>query len=78
MGKTQSLFIPKSIYVALMARRVIQGMNKTLDLDDRDFVGNKRLELAGQLLSLLFEDIFKRFNGDLKRSMDKVNRESVL
>ena len=31
------------------------------DVDDRDFYGNKRIELAGSLLSLLFEDLFKRY-----------------
>ena len=39
--------------------------------DDRDYYGNKRLELAGQLLALLFEDVFKTFNGS-------VGRESVV
>lgn len=41
-------------------------------VDDIDFVGNKRFEMSGQLLSLLFEDTFIRFNTDLKKSIDKV------
>ena len=38
--------------------------------DDQDYYGNKRLELAGSLISLLFEDLFKRMNSDLKRQVD--------
>jgi DNA-directed RNA polymerase III subunit RPC2 len=38
----------------------------------QDYYGNKRLELAGSLISLLFEDLFKRFNSDVKRQADMV------
>ncbi|TXT08812.1 hypothetical protein VHUM_02940 [Vanrija humicola] len=65
-------FRPKSIYLATMARRVLAAMIDPKMVDDRDYVGNKRLELAGQLLSLLFEDSFKTFNSDLKKKMDKI------
>ncbi|KAL8293434.1 hypothetical protein RQP46_000135 [Phenoliferia psychrophenolica] len=65
-------FRPKAIYIASMARRVLMAMADEKSVDDRDYVGNKRLELAGQLLSLLFEDLFKKFNHDLKTNIDKI------
>lgn len=65
-------FREKSIYAAVMIRRVLAAMSDEVQVDDRDYVGNKRLELAGQLLSLLFEDLFKKFNSDLKMNADKV------
>ena len=68
-------FRPKALYVAFMARRVMMAYVDGRLVDDRDYVGNKRLELAGQLLSLLFEDLFKKFNQDLKMSLDKVFRK---
>lgn len=64
-------FQVKCFYLAVMVRRIIEAQaNKEL-LDDRDYYGNKRLELAGSLLSLLFEDLFKRFNSELKLVADK-------
>ncbi|RDL38245.1 DNA-directed RNA polymerase subunit beta [Venustampulla echinocandica] len=65
-------FRPKALYVCFMVRRVLMAMHDPKLVDDRDYVGNKRLELAGQLLSLLFEDLFKKFNHDLKMNIDKV------
>ncbi|TBU10981.1 subunit beta of DNA-directed RNA polymerase [Hamiltosporidium tvaerminnensis] len=62
----------KGLYILIMARRLIQAQLGILSLDDRDFIGNKRFELAGQLLSLMFEDLFKRYNSELKKSIDKV------
>jgi DNA-directed RNA polymerase III subunit RPC2 len=63
-------FYPKAVYVALMTRRVLMASRNPKLVDDRDFVGNKRLELAGQLLAILFEDNFKRFMQEVKTSVD--------
>ncbi|KAJ1958477.1 DNA-directed RNA polymerase III complex subunit Rpc2 [Linderina pennispora] len=71
-------FRAKCVYVAMMARRVLQAVNNDNMTDDLDYLGNKRLELAGQLLSLLFEDLFKRFNYDLKLNVDKVLKKPNL
>ncbi|KAA6409993.1 MAG: DNA-directed RNA polymerase III subunit RPC2 [Lasallia pustulata] len=70
-------FRPKALYVAFMVRRVLMASHDPSLVDDRDYVGNKRLELAGQLLSLLFEDLFKKFNHDIKLSIDKVLKKPV-
>ncbi|XP_047955426.1 DNA-directed RNA polymerase III subunit 2 [Salvia hispanica] len=53
---------PKCIYVAVMLRRMIEAILNKDTLDDKDYVGNKRVELSGQLLALLFEDLFKTMN----------------
>ncbi|KAJ3622585.1 hypothetical protein Zmor_004495 [Zophobas morio] len=60
----------RCIYLLLMVRRIIMALNGTVPVDDKDYYGNKRLELAGTLLSLLFEDLFKHFNAELKKSVD--------
>jgi len=52
----------------MMVRRVIQAQCGIVKADDRDYYGNKRLELAGQLISLLFEDLFKKFNQEVKQT----------
>ncbi|KAL4423845.1 hypothetical protein ABPG75_001146 [Micractinium tetrahymenae] len=68
----------KITYIAVMIRRMLYAMLDPSFIDDRDYYGNKRLELAGGLLALLFEDLFKRLNADLKRqadsSLSKANR----
>lgn len=44
----------KAIYVATMVRRLLRVELGETKEDDMDYYGNKRLELAGSLLSLLF------------------------
>lgn len=67
----------KVLYVAHMARRVLMAKHDANLVDDRDYLGNKRLELAGQLLALLFEDLFKKFCFDIKMNIDKVLKKPV-
>jgi DNA-directed RNA polymerase III subunit RPC2 len=70
-------FHPKCVYLALMTRRVLMAHYDPKLVDDRDFVGNKRLELAGQLLSLLFEDLFKNYLITLKFNVDNVLKKNI-
>lgn len=59
----------KAVYLCLMTRRLVEaeraaamGNRMRAATDDRDYYGNKRLDVAGGLLAFIFEDAFKRFN----------------
>jgi DNA-directed RNA polymerase III subunit RPC2 len=65
-------FTAKVIYVGHIVRRLVMVQLGKSSLDDKDYYGNKRLELAGSLLSLLFEDLFKHLNADIKKQTDMV------
>ena len=71
-------FKVKATYLALMIRRIILTEGKKVNLDDRDYYGNKRLELAGQLLSLLFEDLFKKFNSEVIGNLSSISSLHIL
>eukprot|EP01028_Stygiella_incarcerata_P005291 TRINITY_DN2246_c0_g1_i2.p1 TRINITY_DN2246_c0_g1~~TRINITY_DN2246_c0_g1_i2.p1 ORF type:complete len:1166 (+),score=283.92 TRINITY_DN2246_c0_g1_i2:83-3499(+) len=64
-------FKEKILFTALMTRKLILAKRDATFEDDRDYYGNKRMELAGQLLSLLFEDLLKRMNAELKNLVDR-------
>jgi DNA-directed RNA polymerase III subunit RPC2 len=62
----------KAIYLGFILRRILLARKDNSTIDDKDYYGNKRLELSGQLLSLLFEDLFKKLNAEVKRSVDAI------
>jgi len=61
---------PKIRYFGMMIRRLINAMYDERFIDDRDYYGNKRLELSGQLVEVLFEDQFKFMNSELQKQAD--------
>ncbi|CAL9153212.1 unnamed protein product [Musa hybrid cultivar] len=75
-------FRPRCIYAAVMLRRMLDAILNTDTFDDKDYVGNKRLELSGQLVSLLFEDLFKSMNAFalelVNRAYEHASRSSPL
>ncbi|KAM3288857.1 hypothetical protein P3S67_022287 [Capsicum chacoense] len=68
-GTKKYIISAKNAYPVMMTRMMEAILNKDA-MDDKDYVGNKRLELSGQLLSLLFEDLFKTMNAESKRAFD--------
>ncbi|XP_955436.1 DNA-directed RNA polymerase iii, putative [Theileria annulata] len=58
--------------LSLMAHRVLNVVNNVEPLDDKDHYGNKRLELAGQMISILFEDFYKKFLNNMKKSIESI------
>lgn len=72
-------FRRKIIFLACMCRWLIFSVRNERIVDKRDFFGNKKLELAGELIDLLFEDLFKKFNDNLRKDMDGnlITRERI-
>lgn len=54
-----------------MARRLLDASCDSTLIDDKDYYGNKRIELAGQLISLMFEDLLKRFCAQVAKQADQ-------
>jgi DNA-directed RNA polymerase II subunit RPB2 len=60
IGVTQHCETKKVYFLGYMVNRLLSAALGRRELDDRDHLGNKRLDLAGPLLSFLFRGLFKR------------------
>ncbi|KAK1388649.1 hypothetical protein POM88_016827 [Heracleum sosnowskyi] len=60
----------KCMYVAVMLRHMMEAIINKEAMEDKDYVGNKRLGLSEQLLSLLFEDLVKTLNEEAVKEVD--------
>lgn len=74
-------FRTRTLFLGIMIRRIIDALDVENVADDKDYYGNKRMELTGQFMGLLFEDLFKKLCSDLKKKMDvffaKNNRQRL-
>lgn len=61
-------FRPKLVYLAAMVRRLVPFARGECEADSKDYYGMKRLELAGDLLGLLWEDAYKRLCLEIQRT----------
>jgi len=71
-------FKKKAIFIGLMTRWLLLSARDSTMTDGRDFFGNKRLELAGELLELLFEDLFKTFNSTMQKTVSRAFRSKTI
>ncbi|CAO2814458.1 unnamed protein product [Amaranthus hypochondriacus] len=60
------------MYAGVMIRRMLDTFLNKAAVDDKDFIGNKRYELSGQMLSLLFEDSFKTMISQVRKEVDLI------
>ncbi|MGC8960918.1 MAG: DNA-directed RNA polymerase subunit B'', partial [Candidatus Bathyarchaeia archaeon] len=72
VGASPEKRIEKAYLLAEIARRIIELKLGIRDEDDKDHYANKRLKLAGPLLSDLFRIAFRTLTRDMKYQLEKV------
>lgn len=69
-------FWGKAVYLAYMTRLVLLGTFDKSILSDKDYYGNKRIETSGDLIGILFEDLFKTFNLKVREHINKYYQQA--
>lgn len=78
VGKNESFRPQKALYLAQMALKVIELNLGRIDQDDKDHYANKRLKLAGEMLTSLFRVAFHSLYRDIKYQLEKGARRGKL
>ncbi|MHA2218990.1 MAG: DNA-directed RNA polymerase subunit B [Candidatus Hodarchaeales archaeon] len=78
VGKTNEFRQQKALYLAQMALKVIKLNLRLIDPDDKDHYANKRLKLAGEMLTSLFRVAFHSLYRDIKYQLEKGARRGKL
>jgi DNA-directed RNA polymerase III subunit RPC2 len=76
-GEELGGFRGKAVFLALMARRVLLAKLNGQHSDGRDFYGNKRVDLAGDMMALLFEVVFRQAFGYVSQKADAYFRKAA-
>lgn len=61
-------FRTKILYIAAMVRRLVPFVRGECGPDSKDYYGMKRLDLAGDLIGLLWDDAFQRLGLDIQKA----------
>lgn len=61
----------KALYLGYMVNRLLAAKLGRRIIDDRDHYGNKRLDLAGPLLAVLFRQLFRQMTSDMRKAIQK-------
>jgi DNA-directed RNA polymerase subunit B" len=72
VGQREDARIIKAHHIAKMAKKVIDLFLGTEKSEDKDYYGNKRLKLAGDLMEALFRVSFRVLVNDIKYSFTRV------
>jgi len=78
VGKNENFRKQKALYLAQMALKVIELNLGRIDPDDKDHYANKRLKLAGEMLTSLFRVAFHSLYRDIKYQLEKGARRGKL
>ncbi|NVM05060.1 MAG: DNA-directed RNA polymerase subunit B [Candidatus Helarchaeota archaeon] len=71
IGRVSKDRIKKSFYLGQMAQRLLELSVEKRDPDDKDHYANKRLKLAGDLLTSLFRVAFLNLCRDIKYQLER-------